>query len=194
VKTRIATAADSASFSLALFHSPLFTESKALLCILENNKEIKTWLDLLKLWSQELNLDHKKIVAWPDMTEASLETLISLHRLQDSIILTSKNNLDSMTPKWSALNENKITLRQNEYYHLHALTEDLLKIGFERHTQAFAEFTFSIRGSVVDIFQDNKIFRLNYDENKIEKIIYFAADSEYAEHSCLEIDIWPKST
>jgi transcription-repair coupling factor len=194
VKTRIATAADSASQSLALFHSPLFTESKALLCILENNKEIKTWLDLLKLWSAELNFDAKKIITWPDTTEASLETLLALHRLQDSIVLTTKNNLDSMTPKWSALNENKITLRQNEYYHLHALTEDLLKIGFERHSQAFGDFTFSIRGSVVDIFQDNKIFRLNYDENKIEKIIYFAADLEYAEHTISEIDIWPKST
>ncbi|MDQ5970366.1 MAG: Transcription-repair-coupling factor, partial [Patescibacteria group bacterium] len=194
MKTRIATAADSASQSLALFHSPLFTESKALLCILENNKEIKTWLDLLKLWSAELNFDAKKIVTWPDNTEASLETLLALHRLQDSIVLTTKNNLDSMTPKWSALNENKITLRQNEYYHLHALTEDLLKIGFERHSQAFGDFTFSIRGSVVDIFQDNKIFRLNYDENKIEKIIYFAADLEYAEHAISEIDIWPKST
>ncbi len=194
MKTRIATAADSASQSLALFHSPLFTESKALLCILENNKEIKTWLDLLKLWSAELNFDAKKIITWPDNTEASLETLLALHRLQDSIVLTTKNNLDSMTPKWSALNENKITLRQNEYYHLHALTEDLLKIGFERHSQAFGDFTFSIRGSVVDIFQDNKIFRLNYDENKIEKIIYFAADLEYAEHAISEIDIWPKST
>lgn len=194
MKTRIATAADSASQSLALFHSPLFTKSKALLCILENNKEIKTWLDLLKLWSAELNFDTKKIIAWPDTTEASLETLLALHRLQDSIVLTTKNNLDSMVAKWSALNENKITLRQNEYYHLHSLTEDLLKIGFERHSQAFGDFTFSIRGSVIDIFQDNKIFRLNYDENKIEKIIYFAADLEYAEHACSEIDIWPKST
>lgn len=194
MKTRIATAVDSACQSLALFHSPLFTESKAILCILENNKEIKTWLDLLKLWSAELNFDAKKIITWPDTTETSLETLLALHRLQDSIVLTTKNNLDSMTPKWSALNENKITLRQNEYYHLHSLTEDLLKIGFERHSQAFGDFTFSIRGSVVDIFQDNKIFRLNYDENKIEKIIYFAADLEYTEHVCLEIDIWPKFT
>lgn len=194
MKTRIATAADSASQSLALFHSPLFTKSKALLCILENNKEIKTWLDLLKFWSVKLNFEAKKIIAWPDTTEASLETLLALHQLQDSIVLTTKNNLDSMVAKWSALNENKITLRQNEYYHLHSLTEDLLKIGFERHSQAFGDFTFSIRGSVIDIFQDNKIFRLNYDENKIEKIIYFAADLEYAEHACSEIDIWPKST
>ncbi len=194
MKTRIATAADSASQSLALFHSPLFTESKALLCILENNKEIKTWLDLLKLWSQELNFDAKKIITWPDSTEASLETLLALHRLQDSIVLTTKNNLDSMTPKWSALNENKIILRHNEYYHLHALSEDLIKIGFERHSQAFGEFTFSIRGSVVDIFQDDKIFRLNYDENKIEKIIYFDTNQIYSEHPIEELDIWPKST
>ncbi len=194
MKTRIATAADAASQSLALFHTPLFNESRAVLCVLENNKEIKTWLDLLKLWSAELNVDQKKIIAWPDTSEASLEALISLHRLQDSIVLTTKNNLASMTPKWSALNENKIILRHSEYYHLHALTEDLIKIGFERHSQAFGEFTFSIRGSVVDIFQDDKIFRLNYDENKIEKIIYFDTDQIYSEHPIDEINIWPKST
>ncbi len=194
MKVRIATAADSASLSLALFHTPLFQENRAVLCILENNKEIKTWLDLLKLWSQELNIDQKKVIAWPDTDDASLETLIALHRLQDSIVLTTKNNLDSLTPQWSDLNENKITLHTNEYYHLHTLTEDLIKIGFERHSQAFTEFTFSIRGSIVDIFQDNKIFRLNYDENKIEKIVYFASNQIYAEHPINELDIWPKSS
>lgn len=194
MKVRIATAADTASQTLALFHTPLFHESRAVLCILENNKELKTWLDLLKLWSQELNFDQKKIIVWPDTSEASLEALISLHRLQDSIVLTSKNNLASMVSKWSALNENKITLRHSEYYHLHTLTEDLIKIGFERHSQAFGDFTFSIRGSVVDIFQDDKIYRLNYDENKIEKIIYFDTDQIYAEHPIDEMNIWPKST
>ncbi len=194
VKKRIATAADPGSVTLALFHTPLFTESKAVLCVLENNKEIKTWLDLLKLWSQELNINSKKIFTWPMGEEPGLELLIALHRLQAAYILTTRHNLELPTPSWSALNESKINLELNEEYHPHQLSSDLIKIGFERQSQAFGPYTFSIKGSVFDIFQNDQIIRLNYDQNKIEKIIYFDTEQKYTEHKIDTVDIWPKST
>lgn len=191
---KIASLSDASSQTLSLFYTPLFVESRAVLCILENNKQIKIWQDLLELWQKELKITKKKILTWPNGQEAPFEVLLNLHRLKDSIILTTLENLDLPIANWSKLQEQKITLQLGSKYSLYQLSKDLVHLGLERQSQVMNHGTFAIRGSVLDIFQYDKIYRLNFEQDTIENLLCFDPEKIYQEHQISEAEIWPQQS
>jgi transcription-repair coupling factor len=169
-QTKIACTDKAAVQTISIFQTPLSKESGAVLWCLENNQQIKIYSDLLNTWQKYFSKNKKQIFTWPDNEEISLELLIKLQNNKNIIILTSFNNLEQNIPAWEYLNKNKITLKINQDYSLIQLAKDLVALGFEQEPAIYQNNQFNIHGNVIDIYQQDKIYRINFELNNIEYI------------------------
>jgi len=169
-QTKITCTDKAAVQTISIWQTPLLQGSGAILWCLENNQQIKIYSDLLNTWQKYFGKKKKEIIAWPDKEEINLELLIKLQNNKNIIILTSFNNLEQNIPAWEYLNKNKITLKLRQNYSLIQLAKDLVALGFEQEAEVYQNNQFNIHGNVIDIQQQDKIFRLNFDINNLEYI------------------------
>ena len=165
----VAVQPDATHQTLAIFHTPIKNHKGAVLWILENNKQIKIYADLLKTWQSYFDLP-AKILTWPDTEQPDIEILTNLHKNQPSIILTTINNLDLPIASWQYLQNHKLHLQIGQIIDLNQLPADLVSLGLERSQQAWTDNSFSVKGSLIDVYQNQKIYRFNIWQNKIEQI------------------------
>ena len=154
---------------IALLNSPLLDQNKVFLWCLENNQQVKTYADLLKNL-QKLYPSNKQILVWPHQTEAKLDILTALFNNQPAIILTTADNLNTPVLNWDYLKNNQLYLKAGQNIDLNQLNLDLNALGLSREAQAWEENTFSIRGSLVDIYQNHQLYRFNVWDNKLEDL------------------------
>ncbi len=154
---------------ITLLNSPLLDQNKVFLWCLENNQQVKTYTDLLKNL-QKLYPKNKQIIAWPQQAEAKLDILTALFNNQPAIILTTVDNLNTPVLNWDYLKNNQLNLKSGQNIDLNQLALDLNALGLSREAQAWEENTFSIRGSLVDIYQNHQLYRFNIWDNKLEDL------------------------
>ncbi len=156
--------------TISILQTPLFNESRAALWCLDNNKDIKIYADLLNTWQQYFAKNPKQIFTWPDNEDINLELLIKLNNNQNIIVLTTFNNLEKNIASWKYLRDSKITLKIKQEYNLIQLAKDLVQLGFEQEPEIYQNNQFNIHGNVVDIWQQDKQYRLNFELNNIEHL------------------------
>jgi transcription-repair coupling factor len=176
--------------TLAILDAPLQNHQGAVLWILENNKQIKIYADLLKTWQSYFALPNK-ILTWPDTEQPDLETLTNLYKNQSSIILTTINNLDLPIASWQYLQKNKLQLQVGQIIDLNQLPADLVALGLERSQQAWTDNSFSVKGGLIDVYQNQKIYRFNVWQNKIEQIEIIDPLQMGEIKVTDSIDLWP---
>lgn len=154
---------------IALLNSPLLKQNKVFLWCLENNQQVKSYADLLKNL-QKIYPKNKQIIAWPQQTEAKLAILTAIFNNQAAIILTTADNLNSPVLNWDYLKNNQLILKSGQNIDLNQFSLDLNALGLSREAQAWEENTFSIRGSLVDIYQNQQLYRFNIWDNKLEDL------------------------
>ncbi len=157
------------SRTLSLVLSPLPKENGVFLWCLENNKEVKNYYDLLLIWQEHCNLKNK-IIAWPDKEIPDLATLSALYQNQPAIILTTANNLNQAIPDWQQLKDQRLSLELGQIINLPDLIQQLVSLGLSRENEAWHNQTFSVNGSLINLCQNNTLYRLNVWENKLENI------------------------
>ncbi|MBT4849692.1 DEAD/DEAH box helicase [Candidatus Parcubacteria bacterium] len=167
---RISTADSAENHTLSIFDAPLFGQKEAVLWCLENNKQVKIYSDLLRIWQKNIANDNKKIITWASGQEINLDTLISLNQSQPSIILTTYDNLESAVANFKKLEENRIDFKVGQEYNLGQTIIKLAELDLNREKEVWENNTFAVRGSILDIYQNNKILRLNFDSNILEGI------------------------
>lgn len=188
---RISTPDLAENHTLSIFDAPLFKQKEAVLWCLENNKQIKIYSDLLDVWQKNLFGQHKKIITWPNGKEISLDTLISLHNPLPSIILTTYDNLEHAVPNFKKLQENKLDFDLNQQYNLSQTIIKLSDLGLEREKEVWQNNTFAVRGSIIDIYQNNLIYRFNFDGNILEQISQINPFTLKDEKTIKNCSIWP---
>lgn len=141
---------------LSLIDTPILHQKGAVLWFTENNKELKNRADLLKIFNPGFN--PRQVLTWPDQEDPSLDIILALYQNQPAIILTTSQNLDLAIPSWKYLRDKSITLNAGQEYNLYQLKSDLVSLGVD----------FESRGNVLDIYQNNKLLRFNFDFNIIE--------------------------
>ena len=156
--------------TLAIITTPLLKQNGAAFWFLKNNKEIKIWSDLLHCWQNNLNNFNKKIYTWPEQEDINPEIFLAYQQNKDCLILTTISNLETLVPDWHNFQKNSIALSLGQTYTLSDLSRDLIKIAWTRETQASQNFSFSIRGQIVDLYQNYIIYRLEYNFNEISGI------------------------
>ncbi|MBT4349178.1 hypothetical protein HN670_01745 [bacterium] len=181
---------DTAHQTLAILNTPLKNNKGVTLWCLENNKEIKNHADLLQNWQKYFDLQ-QEIIVWPNNEEPSIQILQAIYQNKHAVILTTINNLETPIANWQALKDNKISLELGQKINLNQLPEDLTSLGLERSEQAWSDNTFSIKGSLVDIYQNEIISRFNIWENKIEQIETIDPLQMGKIKKVKQIDIWP---
>src|SRR3989339_1033061 len=154
---------------IALLNSPLLDQNKVFLWCLENNQQVKTYTDLLKNL-QKIYTNNKQILLWPQQSEAKIDILSAIFNNQAAIILTSVDNLNTAVLNWDYLKNNQLYLKAGQNIDLNQLNLDLNALGLSREAQAWEENTFSIRGSLVDIYQNHQLYRFNVWDNKLEDL------------------------
>lgn len=154
---------------IALLNSPLLDQNKVFLWCLENNQQVKTYADLLKNL-QKIYTNNKQILLWPQQSEAKIDILSAIFNNQAAIVLTTVDNLNSPVLNWDYLKNNQLTLKSGQNIDLNQLSLDLNALGLNREAQAWEENTFSIRGSLVDIYQNHQLYRFNVWDNKLEDL------------------------
>ena len=68
------------------------------------------------------------------------------------------------------MQDNKITFKTNQNYSLTQLAKNLVGIGFEQEPEIYQNNQFNIHGNVVDIQQQDKLYRINFELNNIEHL------------------------
>lgn len=174
--------------TLAIVTTPYYKDKEVIFWCLENNQAIKNYKDLLELWQNTLNIPKKNIYTWPDKEELDKNAQINLHRNNASIILSTLNNLEQNVADWDFLRSNKIELVVAENYNLYDLIKKLSNLGLERETQVWQNNTFAVRGEMLDILQNDKLYKLNFDKDKLESINIIEQNKNKA---LKQIEIWP---
>ncbi|MCB9802836.1 DEAD/DEAH box helicase [Candidatus Nomurabacteria bacterium] len=165
----VATQTEATHQTLAALSSPLKNQNGVTLWCLENNQQIKAHADLLNFW-KDLDRHQFKILTWPDQEEPSLNLLQAIFENQKAIVLTSIQNLGLSVPAWDFLKSNRLNLETKEKINLFELSENLIALGLERTEEVWQENNFSIKGSLISIYQNQTIYRFNLWEDKIEEI------------------------
>jgi transcription-repair coupling factor (superfamily II helicase) len=190
-KTQYITTIPEASHqTLASIYSPLTKQTGAILWLHENNQEIKKHADLLKIWQKIFNFPHN-ILTWPDQEQPELSVLQALHKNQNSIILTSQENLELSVASWQFLQDNALNFSFGDKLDLYQLTQDLHALGLKREEEVWNENTFSLRGSLVSIYQNQSIYRFNVWADKIEEIIKIDPYLKQKPEKINSFSVWP---
>ena len=190
-KTQYITSIPEASYqTLASIHTPLIKYQGAVLWLHETNQELKKHADLLKIWQKIFHLP-KNILTWPDQEQPELSVLQALYQNHNSIICTTQENLELSVASWQFLQDNSLNLNFGEKIDLYQLMQDLHAMGLERAEEVWNENTFSIRGSLVSIYQNNTIYRFNVWADKIEEIIKIDPYLKQTPEKINSFIIWP---
>ena len=190
-KTQYITTIPEASHqTLASVYSPLTKHQGAVLWLQENNQEIKKHADLLKVWQKIFHFPHQ-ILTWPDQEQPELSILQALHQNQISIIFTTQENLELSIPAWQFLQDNALNLNFGDKIDLYQLTQDLSALGLKREEEVWNENTFSLRGSLVSIYQNQAIYRFNVWADKIEEILKIDPYLQKKPEKINTFNIWP---
>lgn len=173
--------------TLAITRTPLYQESEVVLWCLENNQAIKIYKDLLELW-QKLSNDQKTIYTWPDKESLNKDAQVDMHRNNPSIILCTLENLEQNVADWEFLRSNKIEFAASQEYNLGDIIKKLVNLGLEREKQVWQNNTFAVRGEMLNIYQNDKLYRLNFDQEKLESIELILQNKN---KKLKQIEIWP---
>lgn len=115
-----------------------------------------------------------------------------IHNIPQIIVTTAEGIMRNVINK-QLLNSAVIHLKENEIYSRDQLIEDLVIRGYQKISFVDAPGTFSVRGSVIDIYSihlDTPI-RVDFFDDEIDSIKLFDIDTQRSVKKISEIDIYP---
>ena len=164
---------DSSPAGRAYILSKLFGEHKKILGVFENSEESLIIFQDLKALGFGSALRFSA-----DLKEIS-QVLTFLYEKSDGVILTDKDSLSAGVSRPSDFAKGFPVLRHQELSPQELLAQ-LLKFGFERDEFVFERGKFSLRGSVLDLwdFVNERPVRINFGASRVDEIKFFDASTQ----------------
>lgn len=131
----------------------------------------------------------------PELKVTRLETLNALSSKGKGIVVTNLMGVLRFLPSRKIYQECKLFLKKGNQISIQYLTEQLLKLGYERNTIVGKTGEVAFRGFVVDIFplgSDNPI-RIEFWGDEIDSIRYFDVDSQLTIKEIEEVEVTPNT-
>ncbi len=148
-----------------LANTPLLNKYEVLLCLLEDDHQIKNLADSLNIWKYS-----KPILTWVSDSPLSPAVTDAFLHHKNAIILTTTNNLKLKIPSLEQTKKYSLSLEVGSTYNFSKLITQCQNIGFEPNIQVNLEGEVAARGGIIDLGLFGKILRLEFSGNNLESI------------------------
>ncbi len=172
---------------------------RSILIVCSNNMSATKMIQDLKFFSDmEIIYFPAKQLIYYDIESQSKEienqrmyAIKKIFERGNKIVVTTIDAL--LTPLNKNIKESKksINLKKDDKINLDNITQDLLKLGYQRTELVEGKGQFCIRGGLVDIFQveSDKPYRIELFGNIVDSIRSFSIDTQRSISTCNEISI-----
>ena len=145
------------------------------------------------LFGADESLRVEAIASSPEMRANKVETLASLLKNPNQIIVTCPSGILRNLPSPELFKEGCFTLKVGNIEDTEELKRKLIKIGYYQTSHIDQPLTFASRGGVIDIFSINHTqpVRIEFFDDEIESIRFFDVETQKTIVPIEEIDIVP---
>ena len=145
------------------------------------------------LFGADESLRVEAIASSPEMRANKVETLASLLKNPNQIIVTCPSGILRHLPSTKLFKEGCFTLKVGNIEDPEELKRKLIKIGYYQTSHIDQPLTFASRGGVIDIFSINHTqpVRIEFFDDEIESIRFFDVETQKTIVPIEEIDIVP---
>ena len=151
--------------------------------------------DECALFGADESLRVEAIASSPEMRANKVETLGSLLKNTNQVVITCPSGLLRHLPSPELFKEGCFTLKVGNIQDPEELKRKLIKIGYYQSSHIDQPLTFASRGGVIDIFSINHTqpVRIEFFDDEIESIRFFDVTTQQTIVPIQEIDIVPAS-
>ncbi len=178
----------------------LTQQMDAVLVIAENELKARAFYEDYRLYDPDVLYYPAKDLIFYE-ADLSGKTLLTqrirgiralLEQKKTAIVTSTGGCMDYLLPV-RVFRENRIFLKVGGEINLPAFAEKLVKIGYERNSQAEAPGQFAIRGDILDIYDltEENPWRIELFGDEIDSIRCFDAESQRSIENLQEICIYP---
>ena len=145
------------------------------------------------LFGADESLIVEAIASSPEMRANKVETLASLLKNPNQIVVTCPSGILRHLPSPELFKEGCFTLKVGNIEDPEELKRKLIKIGYYQTSHIDQPLTFASRGGVIDIFSINHTqpVRIEFFDDEIESIRFFDVETQKTIVPIEEIDIVP---
>lgn len=145
------------------------------------------------LFGADESLRVEAIASSPEMRANKVETLASLLKNPNQIVVTCPSGILRHLPSPELFKEGCFTLKVGNIEDPEELKRKLIKIGYYQTSHIDQPLTFASRGGVIDIFSINHTqpVRIEFFDDEIESIRFFDVETQKTIVPIEEIDIVP---
>ena len=145
------------------------------------------------LFGADESLRVEAIASSPEMRANKVETLASLLKNPNQIVVTCPSGILRHLPSPELFKEGCFTLKVGNIENPEELKRKLIKIGYYQTSHIDQPLTFASRGGVIDIFSINHTqpVRIEFFDDEIESIRFFDVETQKTIVPIEEIDIVP---
>ncbi len=128
-----------------------------------------------------------------DIISQRLLVLAKLPSMRRGVIVASAPALLQRLPPLDYVAARSLSLRTGQQLSHHEFTESLTSAGYLRVPQVSEHGEFAVRGSLIDVFPmgSEKPVRIDFFDDEIESLRYFAAESQISGDTMASIDLLP---
>lgn len=140
-------------------------------------------------------LTSEAIAISPEFKISRLETINSILKIKEGIIITSLMGYLRYLPNKEIFKQSYITIKKSQTIPLEKLVEKLYYLGYKKQTTVNMTGEIAVRGFVLDIFPINKEnpIRLEYWGEEIDTIKTFDVNTQRTKEEQEEITIYPNT-
>lgn len=166
--------------------------------IFEASKAYEVFCDLVGIdevsfFPQEEFISSELVASSKNFKLARMQTLYNIVNNKKQLIVTCCEGATKRVMSKDRIKRSSLSIKVGMDYPLKKLAKDLICRGYKKSPVSYEMGTFSIRGSIVDIYPINEtsLFRIYYDFDEIEAIKEVDIESQLSKQRVDDINIFP---
>ena len=178
-----------------------FIEAKQKLIVVKDEKEALSVYEDYKFYDKEVYYFGENDLLFSeqsidnDNTQKIRFEIIKkiINKEKITVVATIQSVLEKI-PKINIFEDNVLNIKTNEEYDFNAFSKKLLELGYERNTEIELTGDYTIRGSVVDLYDEYYSYpiRIEFFGDTIESIRYFNIETKRSFEVIESIAVHPK--
>ena len=151
--------------------------------------------DECALFGADESLRVEAIASSPEMTAVKTETLASLLKNPDQVVITCPSGLLRQLPFPSDFRDGCIHLKTGDEMNMNELKRKLMAGGYQQSAHIDQPLCYAYRGGIIDVFSINyeNPVRIEFFDTEIESIRFFDVVTQKTIQTVDEVDIVPAS-
>ena len=185
----------------SMYISKLFSTYKKSILVVNNSlyeanliyQSLQNYTDKVLFFPMDDFLTSEAIAASPELSITRLETLNTLLKKENYIVVTNLMGYLRFLPKKSIYEQSILSLKINHEYNMNIIIQKLNDLGYSREPLVEKTGDYAVRGFVIDVFPvgcENPI-RLEYFGDEIQSIRTFNVETQRTIHDIQNTVIYP---